>query len=132
MTTLAYFLFDADDQKTTSQDKIIEEAYDAEYWFADQVSSESIKTLDRPRFSDLVKFTRKGDTLFVSSIEALGKCNIELFETFQALQAKGVDVVSVLEDFHLSSPMGKAYLKILVEFIAARRAATSVDKHTCK
>lgn len=132
MTTLAYFLFDPDNQKIKPQDEIIEEAHNAEYWFAEMTSSESIRALERPRFSDLYRFARKGDTLAVASIQCLSRCNTELFEIFQALRAKGVDVVSVLEGFRLSSPLGKAYLKILAEFTAARRAATSVDKRTCK
>ena len=132
MTALAYFLFDTDDQKNKPQDEIIEEAHGAEYWFADKVSSESIKPLERPRFSDLVKFTRKGDTLVVSSIEVLGKCDIELYETFQALQERGVDVVSVLEDFHLSSPLGKAFLKTLAAFTDLHRNVTGRPNHRRK
>lgn len=132
MTTLAYFLFDIDDQKNKPQDEIIEEAHEAEYWFADMASNVSIRALERPSFSELFKFARKGDTLVVSSIECLGRCSIELFETFQALQAKGVGVISVREDFDLSSPVGKAALLTLSAIVQVQRTVTGGQKRKGK
>ena len=132
MTTIAYFLFDKNDHRTKPQDEIIKEAHDAEHWFADRVTGELIRPLERPDFSALYKFAQKGDTLVVSSIECLGGCSFELFETLKSLKAKGVGVVSVREKFDLSSPVGKTLLKTIASISDLQRAVIGSEKRKGK
>ena len=132
MTTFVYVLASADDKKTEAQFDVIEEAHDAEYWFVDDATSESTKVIKRPRFSELYKNAQKGDTLVVSSIECLGGCSFELFETLKALKAKGVGVVSVRENFDLSSPVGKTLLKTIASISDLQRAVIGSEKRKGK
>ena len=132
MTTLVYVLASIDEKKTEAQFDAIEEAHNAEYWFVDGAPSESTKVIKRPRFIELYKFAKKGDTLVVSSIECLGGCSFELFETLKALKAKGVGVVSVRENFDLSSPVGKTLLQTIASISDLQRAVIGSEKRKGK
>ncbi len=132
MTSLVYVLSDTSDKKTEAQCDAIEQAHNVESWFVDEAATESTKAIHRPEFSALCKCARKGDTVIVSSIECLGRCSIELFESLQALEAKGVNVVSVRENFDLSSPVGKALLKTIAAISDLKRTVIGDEKRNGK
>lgn len=113
MTMLAYFLVGADGQETRPQLGAIEEAPEVVHWFADMASSRSTRTLERSGFGELHRFARKGDVMVVSSLDCLGTSVTELVEVFQALNEKGVAVISVQENLHLSSYKGTAVQALL-------------------
>lgn len=121
MTALAYYLVSTDGQETKPELGVIEEVHDAVHWFADMASNDSIRALERPRFSELHKLARKGDTLVVSSLDRLGTSTTELLEVFQAFKAKGVGVVSVREGFDLFSSEGKKTEALLVALVELER-----------
>lgn len=77
-------------------------------WFADEGISGAVKALECPEFSELFKFVRKGDTLIVPAVYRLGRDTIDILHTVEALQAKGVSIISLREGFDLSTPIGKA------------------------
>jgi DNA invertase Pin-like site-specific DNA recombinase len=82
-------------------------------WFADEGISGAVKALECPEFSELFKFVRKGDTLIVPAVYRLGRDTIDILHTVEALQAKGVSIISLREGFDLSTPIGKAMLTML-------------------
>lgn len=82
-------------------------------WFADEGISGAAKALECPEFSELFKFVRKGDTLIVPAVDRLGRDTIDILHTVEALQAKGVSIISLREGFDLSTPIGKAMLTML-------------------
>ncbi|UNP89623.1 recombinase family protein [Aeromonas encheleia] len=61
----------------------------------------------------LFKFIRKGDTLIVPAVDRLGRNTIDVLNTVEALQGKGVSIISLREGFDLSTAIGKAMLTIL-------------------
>lgn len=124
MTTLAYFLVGNDGQETSPKLGAIEKAGSDVHWFTDMASSESISALERPRFSELHNSARRGDTLVVSSLDRLGTSPTELLEVFQALEAKGVGVVSIREGFDLFSSEGKKAEALLVDLAELERTLT--------
>jgi DNA invertase Pin-like site-specific DNA recombinase len=113
MTTLAYFLVDADGQETKPRIEIVGEAHNAVHWFGDMASSGPIMALKRPGFGDLHQVTRKGDVLIVPSLDCLGANLTDLLVVLQALIAKGVVVISVREGFHLSCSEGTGIQALL-------------------
>lgn len=63
----------------------------AEYIFADKQSG---RDFDRPQYKKLLRRLRRGDTLFVQSIDRLGRNYREIIEQWQYLTSeKGVDIV---------------------------------------
>lgn len=121
MTILAYV---TNTQSNENHPFDIAEKHNVEHWFTDDAFSESIRIVERPGFIELLKFVRKGDTVVVYSIQSLGKCSFELYDAFKALRAKGVNVVSLREDFDLSSTTGTTFLKTLTTLKELHRTIT--------
>ncbi|MFP3925774.1 recombinase family protein [Pseudomonas sp. W5-36] len=113
MTVLAYVRVSTDDQSTNAQRHAITERHNVGKWFEDQAVSGATKALERPSFAELFKYAREGDTLVVAAIDRLGRDTLDLLTTVQALEGKGVAVVSLREGFDLSTPIGKAMLTML-------------------
>ncbi len=113
MTVLAYVRVSTEDQSTNAQRHAITERHNVGKWFEDQAVSGTTKALDRPSFAELFKYAREGDTLVVAAIDRLGRDTLDLLTTVQALEGKGVAVVSLREGFDLSTPIGKAMLTML-------------------
>lgn len=113
MTVLAYVRVSTEDQSTNAQRHAITERHNVGKWFEDQAVSGATKALDRPSFAELFKYAREGDTLVVAAIDRLGRDTLDLLTTVQALEVKGVAVVSLREGFDLSTPIGKAMLTML-------------------
>lgn len=122
MTVLAYVRVSTDDQSTEAQCHTISQHHNVEHWYSDEATSGATKAAQRPKFSELLKFARKGDTLIVAAIDRLGRDTIDLLETVEALTAKGVAVVSMREGFDLSSPIGKAMLTMLAAVAELERS----------
>lgn len=113
MTVLAYVRVSTEDQSTNAQRHAITERHNVGKWFEDQAVSGATKALERPGFAELFKYAREGDTLVVAAIDRLGRDTLDLLTTVQALEGKGVAVVSLREGFDLSTPIGKAMLTML-------------------
>ena len=122
MTVLAYVRVSTEDQSTEAQRHSIAQTHNVEHWYDDEATSGATKAAQRPKFSELLKFARKGDTLIVAAIDRLGRDTIDLLETVEALTAKGVAVVSMREGFDLSSPIGKAMLTMLAAVAELERS----------
>lgn len=64
-----------------------------EHIFADKQSG---RDFDRPQYKKLLRRLRRGDTLFVQSIDRLGRNYREIIEQWQYLTSeKGVDIVAL-------------------------------------
>ena len=122
MTVLAYVRVSTDDQSTDAQRHSIAALHNVQHWFADEATCGGTKALERPGFTDLFKFARKGDTLVVAAIDRLGRDTIDVLVTVEALKAKGIAVVSMREGFDLSSPVGKAMLAMLAAVAELERS----------
>lgn len=122
MSIIAYARVSTDDQTTEAQRHAINEAYKVDHWFTDEATSGVTKALERDGFAELFKFARKGDTLIVAAIDRLGRNTIDVLETVEALQGKGVTIKSLREGFDLSSPIGKAMLTMLAAVAELERS----------
>jgi DNA invertase Pin-like site-specific DNA recombinase len=70
----------------------------------------------------LVAYVRRGDTLVVSAVDRLGRDTLDVLHTVEALQAKGVSIISKREGFDLSTPIGKAMLTMLAAVAELERS----------
>lgn len=111
--TIAYVRVSTEDQSTDTQRATIEERHKVDRWYVDEATSGAIKAKDRKGLGDLLSYVREGDTVIVYAIDRLGRNTIDVLETVEALNAKGVAVLSLREGFDMSTPMGKAMLTML-------------------
>ncbi|MCE8023469.1 recombinase family protein [Billgrantia aerodenitrificans] len=121
-TTIAYVRVSTDDQTTSAQRHAIESRFKVDRWFSDEATSGAIKAKDRTGFGQLLSYVREGDTVVVYAIDRMGRNTIDVLETVEALQGKGVAVVSIREGFDLSTPMGKAMLTMLAAMAELERS----------
>lgn len=111
--TIAYVRVSTEDQSTDTQRATIEERHKIDRWFVDEATSGAIKARDRKGLGELLSYVREGDTVIVYAIDRLGRNTIDVLETVEGLNAKGVAVLSLREGFDMSTPMGKAMLTML-------------------
>ncbi|MGV2842987.1 recombinase family protein [Aeromonas hydrophila] len=113
MAVIGYLRVSTGEQSIGAQRHSTEQTHKVETWFADEGVSGAVKAQQRPGFAELFNFIRKGDTLIVPAIDRLGRNTIDVLNTVEALQDKGVSIISLREGFDLSTPIGKAMPTIL-------------------
>lgn len=113
MATIGYTRVSTADQHTEAHRQHVEERHRIDQWFTDEATSGAVKALQRPGFKKLFEYVRDGDAVVVPAIDRLGRDTVDVLTTVQALQDKGVAVISVREGFDLSTAMGKAMLTML-------------------
>ena len=79
-------------------------------WFIEKVSA---KDTNRPKLQELLKFARKGDTVYIHDFSRLARSTKDLLEIAEQLNSKGVDLVSNKENIDTSTPTGKLMLTML-------------------
>lgn len=92
---IAYFRVSTNDQSIEAQRAALGGPFDKE--FSDEGVSGSVPAAERQGFSELMKFVRDGDTVFVYAVDRLGRDALDVQSTVRALLDKGVSVhVNVL------------------------------------
>jgi DNA invertase Pin-like site-specific DNA recombinase len=122
MATIGYVRVSTNDQSVEAQKHSLAETYAVNDWYEDAGVSGAVKALERPGFAALVAYVRKGDTLVVSAVDRLGRDTLDVLSTVEALQSKGVSIISKREGFDLSTPMGKAMLTMLAAVAELERS----------
>ena len=110
---IGYTRVSTTDQNTQGHKASIEAGYHVARWFEDEATNGTTRAMDRPGFAALFEYVREGDTVVVPAIDRLGRNTIDVLSTVEALQSKGVTVISQREGFDLSTPMGKMMLTML-------------------
>lgn len=123
--TFAYCRVSTTEQNATNQIGAIESAgYPVEEQrVISETISGSVQAMKRPAFKALVEHKLEaGDTLVVLKLDRLGRDNIDVQETITALQAKGIQVISLdLPAPDLTSANGKLMLQMFAAFAEFER-----------
>lgn len=69
-----------------------------------------------------VQVCAEGGYANCSAVDRLGRDTIDVLHTVEALQAKGVSIISLREGFDLSTPIGKAMLTMLAAVAELERS----------
>lgn len=93
--------------------------YDIEKFFVEKVSG---KNTARPEFLKMMDFVREGDTVYVSEWSRLSRSTMDLLNTVNNLNDKGVKIVSLKENFDTSTPQGKLMLTLFAGLAEFERA----------
>lgn len=83
---------------------------DDDGWFIEKVSG---KNMDRPKLQEMLKYVRKGDTVYIHDFSRLARSTKDLLTIVEELKAKGVHLVSNKENLDTSTPNGKLMLTML-------------------
>lgn len=90
MSRIAYFRVSTRDQSIESQRHALGGSFDRE--FKDEGVSGSVAAKDRPGFSELLRYVREGDTLYVYAVDRLGRDALDVQSTVRELLSRGVAV----------------------------------------
>tara|TARA_R110000851_G_scaffold13675_8_gene46617 strand:- start:3158 stop:3721 length:564 start_codon:yes stop_codon:yes gene_type:complete len=122
MATIGYLRVSSNDQSTHSQRSEIANRHNVERWWSDEATSGVLPALQREGFSALAEYVREGDVLVVYAIDRLGRDTVDVLNTVQFMQSKGVSIISMREGFDLHTPIGKAMLTMLAAMAEIERS----------
>lgn len=81
-----------------------------ERFFIDKCSG---KSLDRPKLQEMLKFIREGDEVYIHSFSRLGRNMKELLQLIENFDKAKVKLISLKENFDLSSPQGRLMINLI-------------------
>ena len=93
--------------------------YNIDEWFIEKISA---KDTNRPAFQDMMRFVRKGDTVYIHDFTRIARSAIDLLNICTELEKRGVLFVSNKENIDTSTPTGKLMLTILAGIAEFERA----------
>ena len=79
-------------------------------WFTEKISA---KDANRPQLQAMLDFAREGDTVFIHDFSRIARSTKDLLAIVEALNAKGVHLVSNKEKIDTSTPTGKLMLTMI-------------------
>ncbi|WPB58733.1 recombinase family protein [Xylophilus sp. GOD-11R] len=112
MSRIAYYRVSTADQSIAAQRDALGGSFDEE--FQDEGVSGGIPAAQRPGFSKLLSYVRKGDTIFVYAVDRLGRDALDVQATVRALLNKGV-AVEVHGLGRIAKGVGELILAVLAQ-----------------
>jgi putative DNA-invertase from lambdoid prophage Rac len=88
VSRVAYFRVSTADQSIDAQRAAMDGPFDRE--FVDQAVSGATMAESRPGFSEMLRYVRDGDTLYIYAVDRLGRDAIDIQKNVRALLQKGV------------------------------------------
>lgn len=76
------------------------------------IDKQSGKNADRKQLKEMIKFARKGDTVYCDSISRIARNTKDLLNIVEELNQKQVEFVSLKENIDTSTPQGKFMLTV--------------------
>jgi DNA invertase Pin-like site-specific DNA recombinase len=61
----------------------------------------------------MMQYVRKGDTLYVTKLDRLGRSTLHLTQIFDKLEKQGVDIVVLDQNIDTTTPIGKLLFNVL-------------------
>jgi len=110
--SIAYFRVSTTEQSIESQRQMLGGPFEME--FSDIGVSGPVPAADRPGFSELLAYIRKGDVLHVAAVDRLGRDALDVQATVRALINKGV-AIEVLGLGRIGSGAGELILAVLAQ-----------------
>ena len=106
---VAYVRVSTVEQNESRQIEALEK-YKIDKWFTEKVSG---KDTNRPQLQAMMDFVREGDTVYIHEFSRLARSTKDLLEIVEAMNNKGVQLVSNKENLDTSTPTGKLMLTMI-------------------
>lgn len=121
MSTYIYARVSTKGQNVDQQVSYLKNKYNSDFEVTEQFTG---TTLERPKFTNLIKKLSAGDNLVVKSVDRLGRKSIEVQQLVNELSQRQVKViVSDLDGIDLTSQAGKIVLAVLAQLAEGEREA---------
>jgi len=118
-----YARVSTDDQTCKNQHLTIQGKYpDLKKWYQDEGVSGTVPATQRPALAKVLELVEAGDTLVVVAIDRLGRDTLDVLNTVETLKKKGVSVVSLRENFDMTTPIGGFMLTLLAGLASLEKA----------
>lgn len=105
---IGYIRVSTVDQNTERQEEALKK-YRIDKVFIDKSSG---KNTEREQFNAMLEFVRDGDCIYVQSFDRLSRNLADLIKTINTLSDKHVGLISIKENFDLSTPTGRLMLQL--------------------
>lgn len=109
MANIAYVRVSTADQNEERQLRALEQ-YNIDEWFVEKVSA---KDMNRPKLQEMLRYARKGDTVYIHDFSRLARSTIDLLKIVDELNQKAAVIVSLKENFDTSTATGKLMLTMM-------------------
>ena len=112
MANIAYYRVSTSHQTIENQRIELNKKHDIKKEFSDEISG-TVKGLERPGFSEMMKYIREDDVLIVRAIDRLGRSNIDIQQNIEAIHAKGASIL--IDDLKIDTgtPMGRFVISMM-------------------
>jgi DNA invertase Pin-like site-specific DNA recombinase len=90
--------------------------YEVEKEFADKATSGTTAADSRNGWAACAQYLRDGDILVVYALDRLGRSTVDVLSTINALDARGVRLVILQQQFDTGTPAGKLALTMFAAF----------------
>lgn len=110
MKNLAYVRVSSIEQNIDRQKIAITKKADIDKWFIEKISG---KNRERPKLNKLLEYVREGDTIYIHSLDRLGRNTRDLLNIVEELSQQGVILRSLKDNFVFdNSSTGKLMLTV--------------------
>ena len=109
MANIAYVRVSTAEQNEDRQIKALE-THSIDEWFTEKVSA---KDVNRPKLQEMIRFVRKGDTVYVQDFSRLARSTSDLLNIVKEIEEKGANIISLKENFDTSTPTGKLMMTMM-------------------
>ena len=109
MANIAYVRVSTADQNDERQRQALN-AYHIDEWFSEKISG---KDANRPKLQEMIRYARRGDTVYVHDFSRLARSTSDLLKIVEELHNKDVQIISLKETFATSTPTGKLMLTMM-------------------
>ena len=70
-------------------------------------------TDQRLQLQEMMRYLRKGDTLYITKLDRLGRSTLHLAQIFNTLEQQSIDIVVLDQDINTTTPTGKLLFNVL-------------------
>jgi DNA invertase Pin-like site-specific DNA recombinase len=117
MSIISYLRVSTAGQTVENQRQAIAAAgYEVEKEFADEATSGTTAADRRSGWATCSQYMREGDTLVVYALDRLGRSALDVISTLHTLDARGVRLVILQQQFDTGTPAGKLALTMFAAF----------------
>lgn len=109
MSNVAYVRVSTEEQNEARQKEALA-AHGIDKWFEEKASG---KNTDRPEFQRMMDWVREGDTVFIHDLSRIARSTKDLLSILDALEGKGVRLVSNKESIDTSTATGKLIVTVI-------------------
>lgn len=105
-------------EQNTDRQRIAFEAMNIDHIFEEKISG---KDTNRPQLQMMLQSLERGDTVYITELSRLARSTLDFLSILQDLTAKGVELVSLKEQFDTTTPQGRMFITINAAFAEYER-----------